>query len=34
MQLLFSSVINIIQLLSLSFGGPAKWIFLGYIYST
>jgi hypothetical protein len=33
MQLLFSSV-NIIQLLSLSFGGPAKWIFLGYIYST
>jgi hypothetical protein len=34
MQLLFSSVINIIQLLSLSFEGPAKWIFLGYIYST
>jgi hypothetical protein len=33
MQLLFSSV-NIIQLLSLSFEGPAKWIFLGYIYST
>jgi hypothetical protein len=33
MQLLFSSV-NIIQLLSLSFEGLAKWIFLGYIYST
>jgi hypothetical protein len=33
MQLLFSSV-NIIQLLSLSFEGPAKWIFLGYIFST
>jgi hypothetical protein len=33
MQLLFSSV-NIIQLLSLSFEGLAKWIFLGYVYST
>jgi hypothetical protein len=32
MQLLFSSNVNIIQLLSLSFEGPAKWIFLGYIF--
>src|SRR5918994_4646397 len=31
-QLLFSSSnINILQFLSLSFEGPAKWIFLGYI---
>ena len=32
MQFLFSSSINIIQILSLSFEGPAKWIFLGYIF--
>ena len=31
-QLAYSSKINIIQLLSLSFEGPAKWIFLGYIF--
>ncbi|AIF82816.1 hypothetical protein NTE_00738 [Candidatus Nitrososphaera evergladensis SR1] len=31
MQFLFSSSVNIIQILSLSFEGPAKWIFLGYI---
>jgi hypothetical protein len=31
-QLLLSSDINIIQFLSLSFEGPAKWIFLGYIF--
>jgi hypothetical protein len=31
-QLLFSSKINIIQFLSLSFEGPAKWFFLGYIF--
>src|SRR6266571_9107760 len=31
-QLLFSSTINIIQFLSLSFEGPAKWFFLGYIF--
>ena len=31
-QLLLSSSINIIQFLSLSFEGPAKWIFLGYIF--
>ena len=31
-QLLLSSNINIIQFLSLSFEGPAKWIFLGYIF--
>ena len=31
LQLLFSPTINIIQFLSLSFEGPAKWIFLGYI---
>lgn len=31
-QLLFSSAINIIQFLSLSFEGPAKWFFLGYIF--
>ena len=30
-QLLFSPTINIVQFLSLSFDGPAKWIFLGYI---
>jgi hypothetical protein len=31
-QLLFSSSsLNIVQFLSLSFEGPAKWIFLGYI---
>jgi hypothetical protein len=30
-QLLFSSSINIVQFLSLSFEGPSKWIFLGYI---
>ena len=32
LQLLFSSAINIIQFLSLSFEGPAKWFFLGYIF--
>ena len=31
-QLSFSSTINIIQFLSLSFEGPAKWFFLGYIF--
>src|SRR5918994_3110112 len=31
MQLFFSSTINIIQFLLLSFEGPTKWIFLGYI---
>lgn len=31
-QLLFSSKTNIIQFLSLSFEGPAKWFFLGYIF--
>lgn len=31
-QLLFFSKINIIQFLSLSFEGPAKWFFLGYIF--
>jgi hypothetical protein len=31
-QILFSSKINIIQFLSLSFEGPAKWFFLGYIF--
>jgi hypothetical protein len=31
-QLLLSSNINIVQFLSLSFEGPAKWIFLGYIF--
>jgi hypothetical protein len=31
-QLMYSSTINIIQFLSLSFEGPAKWIFLGYIF--
>lgn len=31
-QLVYSSKINIIQFLSLSFEGPAKWIFLGYIF--
>jgi hypothetical protein len=32
-QLLFSSSnINKLQFLSLSFEGPAKWIFLGYIF--
>jgi hypothetical protein len=31
-QILFSSSINIIQFLSLSFEGPAKWFFLGYIF--
>lgn len=31
-QLLLSSNINIIQFLSLSFEGPAKWIFLGYMF--
>ena len=31
-QMLFSSSINIIQFLSLSFAGPAKWFFLGYIF--
>jgi hypothetical protein len=30
-QLLFSSTINIVEFLSFSFEGPAKWIFLGYI---
>ena len=30
-QLIFSSTVNIVQFLSLSFEGPAKWIFLGYI---
>jgi hypothetical protein len=31
-QLSFYSTINIIQYLSLSFEGPAKWFFLGYIF--
>ena len=31
-QLVLSSNINIIQFLSLSFEGPTKWIFLGYIF--
>jgi energy-converting hydrogenase Eha subunit E len=32
-QLMYSSTtINIIQFLSLSFEGPAKWIFLGYMF--
>ena len=31
-QMLFSSKLNIIQFLSLSFEGPAKWFFLGYIF--
>lgn len=31
-QLAYSSKINIIQFLSLSFEGPAKWVFLGYIF--
>jgi hypothetical protein len=31
-QLAYSSKINIIQFLSLSFDGPAKWIFLGFIF--
>jgi hypothetical protein len=31
-QLMYSSTINVIQFLSLSFEGPAKWIFLGYIF--
>jgi hypothetical protein len=31
-QILLSSSINIIQFLSLSFEGPAKWFFLGYIF--
>jgi hypothetical protein len=30
-QLLFSSAINIIQYLSLSFDGPSKWVFFGFI---
>jgi hypothetical protein len=30
-QLLFSSTINIVEFLSFSFEGPAKWIILGYI---
>ena len=30
--MLFSSRLNIIQFLSLSFEGPAKWFFLGYIF--
>ena len=32
MQIIYSSTIDIIQFLSLSFEGPAKWIFLGYIF--
>jgi hypothetical protein len=31
-HLSFSSTINMIQYLSLSFEGPAKWFFLGYIF--
>jgi hypothetical protein len=31
-QMLRSSSINIIQFLSLSFEGPAKWFFIGYIF--
>ena len=31
-QLMYSSTINIIQFLSLSFEGTGKWIFLGYIF--
>jgi len=30
-QMLYSSALNIIQFLSLSFEGPAKWLFLGYM---
>ena len=30
---ILTSGINIIQFLSLSFEGPAKWIFLGYIFT-
>jgi hypothetical protein len=32
MQMIYSSTIDIIQFLSLSFEGPAKWIFLGYMF--
>jgi hypothetical protein len=32
MQMIYSSTIDIIQFLSISFEGPAKWIFLGYIF--
>jgi hypothetical protein len=32
MQMIYSSTINIVQFISLSFDGPAKWIFLGYIF--
>ncbi len=32
MQMIYSSAINIIQSLSLSFEGPAKWVFFGYIF--
>jgi hypothetical protein len=31
-QLLYAHTINIIQFLSLSFEGPAKWIFFGYLF--
>jgi hypothetical protein len=30
-QMRYSSALNIIQFLSLSFEGPAKWLFLGYM---
>lgn len=33
-QIISSPMVNIIQFLSLSFEGPAKWIFLGYIFYT
>ena len=32
MQLLFTNEVDIIQFLSLSFEGPAKWFFLGIIF--
>jgi hypothetical protein len=31
-QLVFASKLNIIQFLSLSFEGPAKWFFLGIVF--
>jgi hypothetical protein len=31
-QMFYSSTINIVQFISLSFEGPAKWIFLGFIF--
>ncbi len=31
-QFIFENKLNLIQFLSLSFEGPAKWLFLGIIY--